>query len=546
MTSETGRAIALRRRLAALTGWRRWTVFGILGVLAALALPPLYLLPFLIPAFGGLLWAVEDSPGPGRALADGWWFGFGLSVAGLYWVGFSFFVDAAQYGWMAPFAIAGMAAGMALFPALAAVSGHWLLARSPITALGRVLVFSALWTATEWLRGWVLTGFPWNLIGTVWTVSDAIMQMAAITGVYGLSLLTVIVAAMPAVLAGPILTESPESPESSTVPGSRWRAVVLALAGVGVVWAAGAVRLSQASDETVPGVRLRLVQPNIPQALKWKPDLRRGHILKQLAMSRAPAQSGPPPTHVIWAETAVPYIIDQTPGLAKTLGQAAPPGGLIIVGAPRATRPGTKPSRLWNSLLAFDSEGRLKATYDKFHLVPFGEYVPLRGLLPLGKLTAGRQDFSPGPGNRTLKLDGLPPVSPLICYEVIFPGQVAAIDRPQWLLNLTNDGWFGQTSGPYQHFAAARLRAVEEGLALVRVANTGISGVIDGYGRTINSIGLGREGIIDSDLPAALSARTPFSRLGGWMTGFVLALVFGSGLTMRYTVRIVYNHKLMS
>jgi apolipoprotein N-acyltransferase len=193
---------------------------------------------------------------------------------------------------------------------------------------------------------------------------------------------------------------------------------------------------------------------------------------------------------------------------------------------------------LWNSLLALDSQGRITGSYDKFHLVPFGEYVPLRGFLPINKLTAGRQDFSPGPGLRTIKFDGLPPVSPLICYEVIFPGRVAAMERPAWLLNLTNDAWFGQTSGPYQHFAAARLRSVEEGLPLVRVANTGISGVVDGYGRIVHSLGLGREGVIDSALPAALSVRTPFSRLGDGMTGFLLVLTFGAGLMMR---RIVYN-----
>ena len=515
------RAVALKGRLTRLAGWRRMAALGALGVMAALALPPLYLLPLLIPAFSGLLWVLEDAPASGYAFADGWWFGFGFSTAGLYWIGFSFFVDAAQYGWMAPFAISGMAAGMALFPALAALSSHWVFARNPISAPGRVLVFSSLWTAAEWLRGWALTGFPWNLIGTAWVVSDVMIQMAAVTGVYGLSLLAVASASVPAVLAEP--------------PGrsSQWRAVAVALASLCLVWAAGAGRLSQASGETVPGVRLRLVQPNIPQALKWKPELRLRHVLKQLALSRAPADSGPPPTHVIWAETAVPFVIDQTPGLAKTLGLAAPPGGLLLVGAPRSTPQGTKPSRLWNSLLALNSQGRVTGTYDKFHLVPFGEYVPLRGFLPIKKLTAGRQDFSPGPGIRTLKLDGLPPVSPLICYEVIFPGRVAAIARPAWLLNLTNDGWFGQTSGPYQHFATARLRSVEEGLPLVRVANTGISGVIDGYGRTVRSLGLGREGVLDSALPAALTARTPFSRLGDWMTGFLLVLALGAGLMMR-------------
>ena len=535
--SGAGRMAALKARLSGLFGWRRWAVLGAFGVLAALALPPFYLLVLLIPAFSGLLWAIESSPGPVRAFADGWWFGFGLSAAGLYWIGLSFFVDAAQYGWMTPFAIGGMAAGLALFPALAAVLSHWVFGsrrRTPLLSpAGRVLVFSALWTATEWLRGWVLTGFPWNLTGSVWTVSDAMMQMAAVTGVYGLSLLAVAAAAMPAVLA-----EGPESPERLR----SWRAIALTALAVAAIGIAGAGRLSQASNETVPDVRLRLVQPNIPQDQKWKPELRRRHVLKQLAMSRRPPEQGQggqgrAPTHVIWAETAVPYVIGRTPGLAKTLGLAAPPGGLLITGAPRATPPGTKPSRLWNSLLAFDGQGRVAGTYDKFHLVPFGEYVPLRGLLPINKLTAGRQDFSPGPGLVTLALKGLPPVSPLICYEVIFPGQVAATNRPAWLLNLTNDGWFGRSSGPYQHFAAARLRAVEEGLALVRVANTGISAVVDGYGRTIESLGLGREGVVDSGLPAALRGRTPFSRLGGWMTGFLLMLVFGAGLMTRKTVQ---------
>ena len=526
MSTETAPVEALKRRLTRLAGWRRWAALGALGVMAALALPPLFLLPLLIPAFSGLLWTIEDSAAPGstgRAFADGWWFGFGFSAAGLYWIGFSFFVDAAQFGWMAPFAISGMAAGMALFPAAAALSCKWIFSRNPITAPGRVLIFAALWTAAEWLRGWLLTGFLWNLIGTVWVVSDAMIQMAAVTGVYGLSLLAVASALMPAVLAE---------------QAGRWRGIFVVGVAVAAVWVAGAGRLSQASNETVAGVRLRLVQPNISQALKWKPEHRRSHVLKQLAMSRGPAESGPPPTHVIWAETAVPYVINQIPGLLQTLGLAAPRGGLLLVGAPRSSPKGSKPPRLWNSLLALNSQGRITGTYDKFHLVPFGEYVPWRGFLPINKLTAGRQDFSPGPGPRTLKLDGLPAVSVLICYEVIFPGQVTAINRPAWLLNLTNDGWFGLTSGPYQHFAAARLRTVEEGLPLVRAANTGISGVVDGYGRIVHSLGLGREGVIDSDLPVALAAATPFSRLGNWMTVFLLVLALGAGLMMR---RIVYN-----
>jgi len=511
----------IKGRLKRLVGWRRWLTLGTLGMMAALALPPLYLLPFLIPAFSCLLWIIKDNSGSGFSFAafrDGWWFGFGFSVAGLYWIGFAFFVDAEQYGLLAPLAVTGMAGGMALFPAVVALFSNWIFNRYCLSPPGQVLVFSALWTTSEWSREWLFTGFPWNPIGTVWVVSDPMIQLAALTGVYGLSLLAVVAASMPAVFSGSV---------------GQWQPVGMVMVAICLIWFAGERRLSQASEEIVPGVRLRLVQPNIPQALKWKPALRRGHILKQVAMSRAHADSGQPPTHVIWAETAVPYVVEETPGLSKTLGLAAPPGGLLLTGAPRSSSKASKPLHLWNSLLAINPQGQIIATYDKFHLVPFGEYVPLREFLPVNKLTVGRRDFSPGPGIQTLKLIGLPPVSVLICYEIIFSGRVVSNERPAWLLNITNDGWFGITSGPYQHFAAARLRSVEEGLPLVRVANTGISGVVDGYGRIVRRLSLGQEGIIDSRLPASLAVSPPFSRLGDGMTAFLIFLSLGAGLMSR-------------
>ena len=519
---EHGMAV-IKNRFLGLGGWRRPALLGGLGVLAALALPPVYALPFLIPAFSGLLWSVEECPTPAKAFAAGWWFGFGHSAAGLSWIGFAFLVDAPRFAWMSPFAVLGMAAGMALFPAGAAALSRYVFGKIRLSGVGRVIIFSAFWVSLEWFRGWVLTGFPWNLLGTVWTWSDAMIQLAALTGVYGLSLLTVFVAAMPALLAGP----GPDAEKNR--PGPR-PLVLASLALLGVVWAGGQWRLAMATEDVVPGVRLRLVQPNIPQALKWRPELRQGHVLKQLAMSRKPPPPDGPPTHIIWAETAVPFVLQENPGLIKALGAAAPPDGLIIVGSPRSTPGGEKPRRIWNSIYAIDSKGQIKGTYDKHHLVPFGEYVPFRGILPIEKLTQGRLDFSPGPGIRTFNWQGLPPVSPLICYEVIFPGRVTdAGNRAEWLLNLTNDAWFGNSSGPYQHFAASRLRAVEEGLPLVRVANTGISGVIDGYGRVIRRLGLGREGIIDSPLPAKISGNTPFSLLGDWITGVILIMTMVAG-----------------
>ena len=500
--------VALGGRVAGLSGWRRPAAAAGLGVLAAAALPPLHLVVLLVPAFVGLLWLMDGARRWRAAFAVGWWFGFGHFVAGLHWIAFALLVDAEKFAWMIPFAVFGLAAVVAVFPGLAVLATQ----ASRTRNVGRVLIVGVAWTAFEWLRGWAFTGFPWNLIGTVWAFSDAMLQVAAVTGVYGLGMLTVIVAAMPAVL---------------TDEASRgWRPIAaVGLAGVALaaVWGGGAARLATAGDDVVAGVRLRLVQANIDQRLKWRPELRRRHLEQQLTMSvAAPAPGRAPPTHVIWGETMVPFPLANDAEALGLIGRATPPGGVTIAGAPRITARGEKPHRVWNSFHAIDPGGQIVATYDKAHLVPFGEYVPLRRFLAFAKVTQGRTDFSAGAGPTTLNLPGLPPVSPLICYEIIFPGRVTGPgERPGWLLNLTNDSWFGRSSGPYQHLAAARLRAVEEGVALVRVANSGISAIVDPYGRIVASLGLGRQGIIDGDLPAALVEPTPFARLGNAIVGLL-------------------------
>jgi apolipoprotein N-acyltransferase len=263
----------------------------------------------------------------------------------------------------------------------------------------------------------------------------------------------------------------------------------------------------------VAGVRLRLVQANIDQRLKWQDGERVRTLQKYLALSTQPGN--PPVTHVVWPETALPYLLSTEPELLRIVARVVPPGGLLLTGAVRVEQPGPQPGRVWNSVHAIDDQGRIVATYDKFHLVPFGEYVPLRHILPIDKITPGTSDFAAGPGPSTVRLPGLPAASPLVCYEAIFPGAVTAPSgpRPQWLLNVTNDAWFGHSAGPHQHFASARLRAVEEGLPLVRAANTGISAVIDPYGRVRAELGLGREGVLESSLPAALPP-TPYARFG--------------------------------
>jgi len=343
------------------------------------------------------------------------------------------------------------------------------------------------------------------------------IQVTALIGTYGLGLATVVAAAMPAVWA-----------DGS---GQRRLGAVAAACGVlAAVWVGGAWRVGSAETEVVEGVHLRLVQPAIDQRLKWKRALRREHILGQTLLATTPAER--PPSHVMWAETAAPAMLAGEPELLALIGRATPANGLSVVGTLRRTPPG-EPLRIWNSLFAVDANGILAGGYDKAHLVPFGEYVPFRDILGVAKVTAGGTDFSPGPGVMTLRLPGLPPVSPLICYEVIFPAQVVdRRDRPAWLLNLTNDAWYGISAGPYQHLAAARMRAVEEGLPLVRVANNGISAIIDVHGRTVASLGLGKRGIVDGPLPRGLASVTPYGRLGDWVVGLLVAMVWAAGVGM--------------
>lgn len=502
----------LHAYLSGLTGWRRHAAAGACGLLATLAMPPLHLVPALVPAFAGWLWLIVAAPDGRRAFLVGWAFGFAHFVSGLYWIGISFFVDAARFGWAMPFAVGGLSALMGLFPAVAGLAARY----GKSGWLGRVLALAIAWTVAEWVRGWFLTGFPWNLMGTVWTFSAAMIQPAAWVGVLGLGLATVGLAALPAVLI-------------ENRPRHR-RALWVGLAILAAWGTAGAIRLATADAGTVADVRLRLVQPNIPQKEKWQSVLGPKHVRRQLELSVQPPASGQkPPNVVIWSETAVPYLLTSEPQLMGILGEKVPPDGYLITGAPRRTPEGEN-LRIFNSVVALDGTARVAGLFDKFHLVPFGEYVPLRAILNVAKLTVGDTDFSPGPGPASLHLPGLPPFSPLVCYEVIFTGEVVdRADRPAWLLNLTNDGWFGLSSGPYQHFAAARLRAVEEGLPLVRVANTGISAVIDAHGRITARLGLGEAGALDADLPNSMASAPIYARFS--YLGLMITLVLlGGGL----------------
>ncbi|HEY1504928.1 MAG TPA: apolipoprotein N-acyltransferase [Stellaceae bacterium] len=505
LRGSAGPAAPLQRSalwFASLTRWHRHLAALLLGALAAGSLPPVDMTPVLLISFPGLVWLADGNTGYRSAFALGWTFGFGFFIAGLYWIAAALFVDIAQFWWLVPLAVAGVPAGLAIFTGTALLLSHTLCRVLRLDGTGRVLALVFCWCGAEWLRGHILTGFPWNLIGYAWSGAFpggiALLQLASLVGVYGLSLLTVLVACLPARLGD--------------FSGRRSLALLAAVLLIALPAGWGAYRLANGHPGDVPGVDLRLVQPSIPQTMKQDPSALLSNFHRLFALSTSPAAT--PPTAIIWPEDAAPPFLDRDGGARQALAQAAPQSGYVITGTTRTDPAPAAPTHIWNSLVAVDRDGNIRASYDKFHLVPFGEYVPLRGILPMQKITPGAIDFSAGSGPRTVTLPGLPPFSPLICYEAIFPNAVVdPAHRPDWLLNVTDDAWYGFTSGPFQHLAIARLRAIEEGLPLARDGDNGISAMFDPYGRVTARLALDDVGVLDVKLPKPLPA-TLYSRVG--------------------------------
>ena len=400
----------------------------------------------------------------------------------------------------------------------------------------RVLVLALTLSAMEWARGHVFTGLPWNVLGYALTYPLPLMQSAAVFGIYGLTLVAVLVFALPPVLWA-------EAPAGIVGRRTRIAALAVALAPLAVAALLGQVRLALAPQATVPGVKIRIVQPSVPQREKWRPENQRRIFLDHMALSAANAAGEVDNlagiTAVIWPEAAMPFLPLDYPDVRAAIGRLLPPTTHLITGALRAepAPPGSpRPRRVFNSLIVFGQGGSLTALYDKIHLVPFGEYLPLQRQLEaigLEQLTRLRGGFDIGVVPRPLlRVPGLPAAVPLICYEAIFPREIVqGSERPALMLNLTNDGWFGNTTGPRQHLHQARVRAVEEGLPLMRAANNGISAGVDGYGRILARLGLDARGVIDVALPTAL-APPPYARLGDtiflmlWLIGTAVAVVW--------------------
>ena len=514
------------KRETGLRGWRL-ALFGLACGVGASTSLPLAAFAWAAPlAVAALYLGWRACVSPRRAFALRWWAGVGYFGASLWWIAEAFFVDAATFGWMAPFAVTFMAGGLALFWA----AGFLLARLFPRDGVGGALAFAALWSAMEYARGHVLTGFPWGMLGYAW-VDTPVMQTASLVGIYGVTLGTLTAGAA----LGSML-----SPGRSAFG----RIAMLALCGglIGGAWLWGDARM-QTPLPTGPKTQIGVVQPNIAQKDKWRPELRRQHLGVLLDQTAALRKDGA--DVIIWPEAAAPYFLAADETVRALIAQALDGGGTVIAGTQRAE--GEPNAQLWrNSAVAINADGDIVGSFDKRHLVPFGEYVPLYDLLGkigIRKLVNTPGGFTPGAGLRLMAPPGVPSFAPMICYEAIFPQEIVDRDgaRPEWLLQITNDAWFGRSAGPWQHLAQAQVRAIEQGLPLMRSANTGVSAAIDAYGRVEAALPLDERGTLKRTLGGAAPI-TAYAQFGdplsfiGWgllLLSAVVCAAIGKGLRQK-------------
>jgi apolipoprotein N-acyltransferase len=521
-------------------GWRRALIAFLAGAASTLALAPINVWPAMFVTFPLLVWlldgaAASRSGGIGAGFAIGWWFGFGYFFAGLYWVGHAFLVDARTFGWLMPFAVTLLPAGLALFTGLGLALARLLWTTGPF----RILTLAAALSAAEWLRGHALTGFPWNAFGYALTTPLPLAESVSIFGIWGLTFIAVAVFASPATMA--------DEPSETPRP---WLPLLLAGLALAALAGFGAITLALHPTEIVDNVRLRIMQPNLPQGEKFNYGAKQQIMSRYVALSdrvggTAGASSGAPAaaglrdvTHLIWPESAFPFFLAREPDALAAIADMLPPGTVLITGAASVAEPipGRAGLSAYNSVYVIDHTGTILQSYDKLHLVPFGEFLPFQDLLErlgLMQLTKVQGGFLSGKRRRRIAVPGAPDFLPLVCYEIIFPGEtVPKGERPGWLLNVTNDAWFGISSGPYQHFQQAKVTAIAEGLPLVRAANNGISAVVDPLGRVVGSLPLGQEGVLDAVLPRPI-APTIYARIGDAMFFIVVGVTIFVSLMTR-------------
>ncbi|MFG1464898.1 apolipoprotein N-acyltransferase [Xanthobacter sp. DSM 24535] len=527
MTRLTLKLLAVSRRVSALEGWRRLGAAFAAGVLAALSTAPFGLWPVLAISFPVLVLLLDGTRTATRhpwriAAAIGWWFGFGYFLSSLWWIGDAFLVEADVFAWLLPVAVVCLPAGLALFPALGLLAARMLWSRGP----ARLCALAAGLGGAEWLRGHVLTGFPWNTFGYALAENLAFAQTAALVGIAGLTFLTILLLSAPV-----LLLSAPTRPHHLV-------SLTLAVLSLVAMYAGGAIRLARTDVGMVPGVNLRILQPALAQDEKFAYGRREAILDDYLTLSAQPSARYPggltDVSLLIWPESAFPFLYEREPWAARRIAESLPRNVVLVTGAARyGVPPEGQISPYFNSIRVIAADGTVLQSADKVHLVPFGEYLPFQAFLErigLEQLTRVRGGFSSGAQLQALHIPGAPLAGPLICYEAIFSGAVIPPGpRPGFLLNVTNDAWFGDTPGPHQHFLQARLRAIEEGLPLVRSANTGISGIIDPLGRIVADLGLDKRGVVDGYLPQRLENPPPAARIGGSIVLIMFLLLFALG-----------------
>lgn len=493
------------------------------GALMVPAMPPYGLWPLLFVGFPVFYLILAGLRG-WRAFAAGWAFGFGYFSYGLYWIANALKVPGNDYAWVYPFAIAGLPALLALFTAFAA----WFIRRcgTDMATLAGYLLFCATLGAAEWLRGHLFTGYPWNLYGYAWAAFLPVAQLAALGGSYFLTLLTIMGAAVP----GYALIAPRPAAKNATI---------LTVLAFGLTVAYGFVRLEINPTTYRPDILVRAVQPNIAQEDKWNPRKAVSNFERHLLLSQAKPENAAKTTILVWPETAVPFYMmnDMSARAAlRTILEGYEMPVYLVTGLLRrdaVAGASAEDAAFYNSLTVLNRDLDSLAVYDKAHLVPFGEYLPFQKYLPFGPFVqfAG---FEAGEGLRTIGVHGLPSFSPLICYEIIFPGAVVEKGtRPEWLVNVTNDGWYGDSMGPRQHFTMAVFRAIEQGVPVIRSANTGISGLVDPVGRVLHKSPLFTTDDTDLPLPKPAPSLNLFSRYGNIVFFVWLAVMFGASSALR-------------
>ncbi len=488
----------------------RAVLYLICGALMVPAQAPWHLWPFLFAGLSFFFILLSSEKRWLRAALMGWLFGFGYFCAGLWWIANALLVPGNPFLWVWPLAIAGLPALLAFFTAGASALTIRL---ASLNRMSGFLFFIAAFSGFEWLRGHIFTGFPWNMYGYAWGNWLALAQTAAIAGAYGLTLLTIFWAALPGFLRIATL--------------SRRAQIVLiatALASFGSCVFYGQMRLAQTPTALDQDVRVVPVQANISQADKWDPEKVFVNVDSMLSLSLPdPQERERKVTFLVWPETALSWDVlanNYVRGALKSTLAAYGRDVYLLTGLLRREPGADSHDRYYNSMVTLDRDLNVISTYDKYHLVPFGEYIPLQNLLPMKPFVRMLEGFSIGPGPQTKKAGNYPSFSPLICYEIIFPHAVTTPPGsgtgagPAWIVNITNDAWYGDSPGPRQHFSQARFRAIEEGLPVVRAANTGISGIIDPLGRVLADSGINERAAPGGSLPRPLATRPPYARWG--------------------------------